>query len=133
MAKENAGRFRILSLDGGGIRGIITAVWLDRLEQALKGPVREHFDLIAGTSTGGILACAVANGIAASKIIEMYNDYGREIFPEPASRLWSRLTPLAFDANRKARIVIPKGSSAFSGSSRPRARNSSIERFRRGA
>ena len=92
MAKENAGRFRILSLDGGGIRGIITAVWLDRLERELKGPVRQHFDLIAGTSTGGILALAVADGIDAAKIIEMYKDYGREIFPEPASRLWSRLT-----------------------------------------
>ncbi len=92
MAKENTGRFRILSLDGGGIRGIITAVWLDRLERELKGPVRQHFDLIAGTSTGGILACAVANGIAAAKIIDMYKDYGREIFPEPASRLWSRIT-----------------------------------------
>ena len=61
MAKENAGHFRILSLDGGGIRGIITAVWLDRLERTLEGPVREHFDLIAGTSTGGLISDPTVN------------------------------------------------------------------------
>lgn len=92
MTESNAKRYRILALDGGGIRGIITAVWLDRLEETLEGPVREHVDLIAGTSTGGILACALANGIPAAKIIQMYRYHGREIFPAPASRMWNRVT-----------------------------------------
>ncbi|MCF7989004.1 MAG: patatin-like phospholipase family protein, partial [Thiohalocapsa sp.] len=50
--------YRILTLDGGGIRGIIPVVWLERLERHLAGPVHGHFDLIAGTSVGAILGCA---------------------------------------------------------------------------
>ena len=92
MPERQTKRYRILSLDGGGIRGIITAVWLDRLEQALGGPLRQHFDLIAGTSTGGILACALARGTEAAKIVDLYRDRGREVFPDQAARLWSRIT-----------------------------------------
>lgn len=52
----------ILSLDGGGIRGIVTATLLERLEQKLKAKepdksLRDYFDIIAGTSTGSIIAC----------------------------------------------------------------------------
>ena len=83
-------KFRILSLDGGGIRGVITATWLDALEQKLKSPIADHFDLIAGTSTGSILACAVSHGLPAKQILQMYVDYGRTVFPATAERLWSR-------------------------------------------
>jgi len=83
--------YRILSLDGGGIRGLITAVWLSELEKQLGAPVREHFDLVAGTSTGSILACGVSRGIPAEEIVEMYVKHGREVFPGTASRLWSRV------------------------------------------
>ncbi|MBV9240867.1 MAG: patatin-like phospholipase family protein [Acidobacteria bacterium] len=84
-------RYRILSLDGGGIRGIITAVWLHALEEKLDdhSPGRklcDVFDLIAGTSTGAILACAVASGTPAEKIIELYEGQGGSIFPRP--RFW---------------------------------------------
>jgi len=86
--------YRILSLDGGGIRGLLTAVWLERLERKLKvtpeKPLREHFDLIAGTSTGSILACAVSLGIPCKTIIDLYVEKGRTVFPAAASRLWSR-------------------------------------------
>jgi hypothetical protein len=75
--------YRILSLDGGGIRGLITAIWLDRLEQALDRPLWQHFDLVAGTSTGSILACAVAAGIDARRIIDLYSNEGRKVFPSP--------------------------------------------------
>lgn len=75
--------YRILSLDGGGIRGLITAIWLDRLEQALDRPLWRHFDLVAGTSTGSILACAVAAGIDARRIINLYAGEGRKVFPAP--------------------------------------------------
>jgi uncharacterized protein len=73
--------YRILSLDGGGIRGLITAVWLDRLEQTLEKPLRDHFNLIAGTSTGSILACGISMGIPASDLIHIYKKRGKEIFP----------------------------------------------------
>ena len=47
--------FKILSLDGGGIKGVYTAELLRQCEEAF-GPVGKHFDMIAGTSTGGIIA-----------------------------------------------------------------------------
>lgn len=83
-------KYRILALDGGGIRGLITAVWLQRLEEKLRGPAAEHFDLLAGTSTGSLLACALALGIPARQIVDLYRERGRLVFPGPASRLWSR-------------------------------------------
>ncbi|MCZ6690502.1 MAG: patatin-like phospholipase family protein [Planctomycetota bacterium] len=84
--------YRILSLDGGGIRGIITAVWLNRLEEILGGRLRNHFDLVAGTSTGSILACAVSAGIDTGKVIDLYQSHGRDVFPGRARRWLSRLS-----------------------------------------
>lgn len=55
-----ADRVRVLSIDGGGIRGIIPALVLGDLERRTGRPVADLFDLIAGTSTGGILALALA-------------------------------------------------------------------------
>jgi len=88
-------RFRILALDGGGIRGIIPAVWLAELEAELRKTrkdalLRDHFDLVAGTSTGAILACLVATGTPAADMPALYEEFGREVFPSTASRLWSR-------------------------------------------
>jgi patatin-like phospholipase/acyl hydrolase len=88
-------RFRILSLDGGGIRGLVTAVWLHALERRLGGSLHEHFDLVAGTSTGSILACGIAKGLRPKDIVDLYENHGREVFPGRARRLWSRATRLA--------------------------------------
>ena len=55
-------RFQILSLDGGGIRGIFSAALLAGLERDLGGRVLSHFDLVVGTSTGGIIAAALGAG-----------------------------------------------------------------------
>ena len=75
--------FRILSLDGGGIRGIFPAAILADLESTHLGggSVTEYFDLITGTSTGGILALGLAAGIKASELLDLYMTRGREIFP----------------------------------------------------
>jgi patatin-like phospholipase/acyl hydrolase len=51
--------FRILSLDGGGIRGVFPAAFLAKLEEHLDAPIGSYFDLIAGTSTGGIIASII--------------------------------------------------------------------------
>ncbi|HEY1068141.1 MAG TPA: patatin-like phospholipase family protein [Pirellulales bacterium] len=83
--------YRILSCDGGGVRGLMTAVWLTRLEQKLGGRLRDHFDLVAGTSTGSILACAVSHGIPAEDIVSMYLQHGREVFPPLSDRFFGRL------------------------------------------
>lgn len=90
-------RYRILSLDGGGIRGLITAIWLKRLQDELKKPLHTYFDLIAGTSTGAILACGISKGIDVDRIIELYELRGREVFPALPSQLWSRATRLFSD------------------------------------
>jgi len=85
-----ANRFRVLSFDGGGVRGVIPAVWLTVLEERLGSPLAEHFDLLAGTSTGAILACASSAGIPAAEILRDYEQLGREVFPACGARLWNR-------------------------------------------
>ena len=83
--------YRILSLDGGGIRGVITAYWLSKLEEIRpEVPLRERFDLIAGTSTGSILACGLAKGLKARDIVRLYRERGREVFPGTGWRIASR-------------------------------------------
>ena len=76
-------RFRILSLDGGGIRGLITAILLARLdaEQGLRAWL-EHADLVAGTSTGGLIALALARGTSLAEIRALYEERGRSIFDD---------------------------------------------------
>ena len=85
---------RILSLDGGGIRGIVSCRWLEGVEAALrqtgKPGLLKNFDLIAGSSTGALIACGLAIGMAPSQIADLYREQGHEIFPGIAGRLWSR-------------------------------------------
>jgi hypothetical protein len=73
---------RILAIDGGGIRGLIPALVLTELERRAGRRVFELFDLIAGTSTGGILACALCapDALPASELVKLYEDEGPEIF-----------------------------------------------------
>lgn len=73
--------YRILSLDGGGIRGVISAVILAEVEKLINKPLNEHFNLIAGTSTGSILAAAIASGLKSQEIIRLYKEKGQRIFP----------------------------------------------------
>lgn len=72
--------FRILSLDGGGIRGVFPAAFLARLEEHLEYPIGRYFDLIAGTSTGGIIAIGLGLGLPARDILRLYEDKGPAIF-----------------------------------------------------
>ena len=73
--------FRILCLDGGGIRGAFTAAVLKYWEKATGRRVVDHFDLIAGTSTGGILAIGLGLGMPASEMLDFYVKEGGTIFP----------------------------------------------------
>lgn len=72
--------FKILSLDGGGIRGAFAAACLTEFEKMLKRPLAEYFDLIAGTSTGAIIAAGLACGIRADQILDFYSSQGPRIF-----------------------------------------------------
>ena len=77
-------QYRILSLDGGGIRGIITLGLLKRLVEEsgidLFNPENFGFDLIAGTSTGGIIALGLAHGLSVSDLEKLYREHGGDIF-----------------------------------------------------
>jgi hypothetical protein len=90
------GRKRILSLDGGGVRGAITVAFLERIESILSAraarPIRlgDYFHLVGGTSTGSVIAGAIALGYRAEQIKEFY----------------TKLAPLAFKRQRWAVPVL---------------------------
>lgn len=80
--------YRVLSLDGGGMRGIYTAAFLERLlsqhaRRASRGTLDlgRGFDLIAGTSTGAIVGCAAAVGVPMTDVVNLYRVHGAAIFP----------------------------------------------------
>jgi uncharacterized protein len=84
---------RILSIDGGGIRGIIPALVLARIEQLTKRPIAQLFDLVAGTSTGGILALGLTIPkfpgrplYAAQEFVTMFEREGPRIFSRSVVR-----------------------------------------------
>ena len=100
--KEEIKPFRVLTLDGGGMRGLYTAILLQRMVQLFDSKYQDKkidgsipmpdigqaFDLICGTSTGAILACALAVGVPIDKVIKLYIDEGKNIFPSPQPSSW---------------------------------------------
>lgn len=90
--------FNILSIDGGGIRGIIPCAILNFIESQLDKPLSQTFDLIAGTSTGGIIALGLTtpneegkNAFNAASMLSLYKDNGKDIFKERKNDLWGTL------------------------------------------
>lgn len=86
-------RFRILSIDGGGIKGLFPATVLAELERRYLGgaSVAGYFDLVAGTSTGGIIALGLGAGLTAAEMADLYLTRGPEIFPRPSNSTWGRI------------------------------------------
>ena len=89
---------KILSIDGGGIRGIIPALILAQIEKRTKRKISEMFDLIAGTSTGGILALCLTKPdskgnpqYSAEDIVKLYEDEGMNIFRKSP---WKSVVPV---------------------------------------
>lgn len=74
-------RRRILTIDGGGLKGIVPAAFLAEMEKQVSLPLQEYFDLIVGTSTGGIIAAGLALGMTAEEIVGIYRSSGPRIFP----------------------------------------------------
>ena len=96
--------YRILAIDGGGIRGVIPAVLLTKMEEVTGKPISQLFDLIAGTSAGGILAVGLTTPknrgrrrsppspkFKASDLLALYEERGKDIF---ARSLWAGITSL---------------------------------------
>ncbi len=110
----------ILALSGGGFKGLYTAKVLERLEEELKVPIAQKFDLIAGTSIGGIIALALAYEIPCSQIVDFFNKNGKKIFKKRFN-LWivskyknqnlkNALSEIFKDAkigDLKHRVIIP--------------------------
>ncbi|MEQ8318500.1 MAG: CBASS cGAMP-activated phospholipase [Phycisphaerales bacterium] len=88
-------KFRILSLSGGGIRGVYSASFLAKLEELTGKRVADHFDLIVGTSTGGLIALGLGLGHSAADIRDFYFQHGEKIF---SGRRWYQklANPLGF-------------------------------------
>lgn len=109
MTEEHASSeriLRVLSLDGGGIRGYLTAQILVEIEQYLNSttnsqqPLGERFDFIVGTSTGGLIALGLAVGKTAEEILSFYKKFAKKVFDKKEQRswIWSLLNP-KFDGN----------------------------------
>lgn len=73
--------YRILSLDGGGVRGLFTIVLLQRLDEAFPGWLKK-VDLLAGTSTGGVIAIGLAAGLAPRDLRHLYYHHMRRVFQD---------------------------------------------------
>lgn len=109
----NNKKFRILSIDGGGIRGIIPATILANWEAEMrtKNPefkIKDCFDLVCGTSTGGIIALGVSLGIDAKEILDVYLNHGSEIFPwyRRKSKLLSLIFGQPFYSRKKLEDIL---------------------------
>ena len=72
--------YKILSIDGGGIKGVFPASFLATIEETVGGNIGKYFDLIVGTSTGGIIALGLASGLSAKNVLRFYEESGAEIF-----------------------------------------------------
>lgn len=86
--EQRADRFQILSLDGGGIKGLFSAAVLASIEEDLNINIIDHFDLITGTSTGGIIALGLGLGMRPKEIVEFYLSHGPKIFPSWCGLKW---------------------------------------------
>jgi hypothetical protein len=89
----------ILSIRGGGIRGIIPACCLMKLESQLGGLTRDHIAYCAGTSTGSLLTAAVAAGVPAAQILKIYTDRSKDIFTPPGLIADAKLVAEGFRYN----------------------------------
>ncbi len=96
----------LLSIDSGGIRGIIPAVALVKLEKTTGKLTRDIFSFVAGTSTGAIIAAAIAAGVPADHILELYVNRTRKIFPRYPWNLIKRIFTGSMYSSQKLHDLI---------------------------
>lgn len=89
---ENSNKKRILCIDSGGARGIFPASFLSSLDEKIDGDIAEYFDLIVGTSTGGIIALGLGLGIKPADLLSFYRDSAREVFGDGSKNFLYFLT-----------------------------------------
>lgn len=108
----------ILCLSGGGYRGLFTAIVLEHMETRLQAvgvaSLRDHFDLVAGTSIGGLLACGIASGVPAIRLREALEQHGPNVFPAKKFRLARQVFgPLYEPGPLAAAVKASLGSAAY--------------------
>jgi patatin-like phospholipase/acyl hydrolase len=95
MVKKN---FKVLSIDGGGIKGLYSAYILKYIQDDFKVDLHDYFDLFCGTSTGGIIALGLAKGVPIDDIIRFYEERGPKIFPykNRFTKVWGNMKQMLF-------------------------------------
>lgn len=112
---------RILAIDGGGMRGVVPAAFLAEIEDRLGQPVGSYFDLIAGTSTGGLIALGLGFGSRAREILQLYETWSPVVFARRGFRLLPRgLTGPIYDLDALRRALAAAWGSLRLGDSRCR-------------
>ncbi|TYI64380.1 hypothetical protein E1A91_D09G084500v1 [Gossypium mustelinum] len=107
---------RILSLDGGGMKGLATVQILEEIENRTGKRMHELFDLICGTSTGGIYAAALSiKSMSAYRLEEIYKNFGKVVFSEPVpkdnnSATWKEKLDQLYKSSSQSFRVVAKGS-----------------------
>lgn len=81
--------FKILTIDGGGIKGLYSSTILEHLEEQFDCSLSDYFDMLCGTSTGGLIALGLSLKIPAREISGIYKNHGSEIFP-PMPKWWGK-------------------------------------------
>ena len=76
----NNEKYTILSIDGGGIRGLVPAILIAYIEDQLKCKARDVFDMFSGSSTGGIISLGLAYGMSAADLVTLYETKADDIF-----------------------------------------------------
>ncbi|MGH9462556.1 MAG: CBASS cGAMP-activated phospholipase [Vicinamibacteria bacterium] len=97
---------RILAIDGGGIKGTFPASFLATIEEKLSRSIADYFDLIAGTSTGGIIALALGLGFSGREVLAFYETLGHEVFAGNRMLLFLRHVGFAKHNPEKLRKVL---------------------------
>jgi len=114
---------QVLALDGGGLRGIFTAATLAAWEEDFGASIANHFDLIVGTSTGGIIALALGLGVPPAEVLSIYLEHGDRIFPRAGRarhRLLRRLRRPRYDAAGLRAVLQDRFGDRLLGDSRVR-------------
>lgn len=117
----NNNKFKILSIDGGGIKGVFPAFYLALVEQELakrtdgRTKIKDHFDLISGTSTGGIIALGLSLGIPAKEIYELYLQNSKNIFGRRKCLFFGQIFNSAHERDFLENLVRNKFKEYFNG------------------
>ena len=100
----------LLSIDGGGLRGILPVCMLAALEEQTNRPAAKTFSFVAGTSTGSVIAGGIAAGIPASEMLSLYLNRASDVFPkhrlDPAWKWARRLVQGHFYSSKPLRRVL---------------------------